>query len=166
MLEIKDGKALVVSKYDIDCQPYERAYTGATWETCSLRGWLNDEFLNTAFAKTEQAMIPTVMVSADKNPEYDTNPGNATQDKVVLLSIDEVNRYYDSARCCEATAYAEAQGAYEYSFCCWWWLRSPGSDRYSAAGVDVGGFFDYGGDGVYNGDVAVRPAMWIDLTLL
>ena len=111
-------------------------------------------------------MIPTVTVSADKNPEYSTNPGNATQDQVFLLSITEVNKYFssDSARQCKPTDYAVANGASEGSSGnCWWWLRSPGFHQIRAAGVGIGG--GVGEDGIFvdDGDIAVRPALWIDL---
>ncbi len=173
VLDRKDGKALVISKYALDCQQYNTSYTSVTWETCTLRNWLNDDFINTAFSDAEQSCIPTVTVSADRNPEYDTNPGSATKDKVFLLSITEVNKYFgsDSARECEATAYAEAQGADNGN--CWWWLRSPGRDRNLAAGVNRGGDVgEYGSfvgyhrteDGyIFYGSNAVRPALWIDL---
>ncbi len=82
VLEVKDGKALVISKYALDRKPYNASYTDVTWETCTLRKWLNKEFINAAFSADEKAMIPTVTVPADKNPDYSTNPGNATQDQV------------------------------------------------------------------------------------
>lgn len=103
VLEVKDGKALVVSKYALDCQQYNTSYADVTWETCTLRKWLNNAFINAAFSADEKAMIPTVTVSADKNPDYSTNPGNATQDQVFLLSITEVNKHFssDGARQCK-----------------------------------------------------------------
>jgi len=166
VLEVKDGKALVISKYALDCKQYNTSYTDVTWETCTLRRWLNNDFINAAFSADEKAMIPTVMVSADKNPEYSTNPGNATQDQVFLLSITEANKYFssDSARQCEPTDFAVADGAWESdSGNCWWWLRSPGYDQYSAASAhDVGDVHDYG-NYVSRDNLAVRPALWIDL---
>lgn len=167
VLEVKDGKALVISKYALDGQQYNTSHTDFTWETCTLRKWLNNDFLGAAFSADEKSMIPTVTVSADKNPDYSTNPGNTTQDQVFLLSITEANKYFssDSARQCKPTEYAVAGGAYADSSNgnCWWWLRSPGYYQDSAAIVtndgDVleGGYIvDYG----YNG---VRPALWIDL---
>ncbi len=166
VLDIKDGKALVISKNALDSQQYNTSYTDVTWETCTLRTWLNETFLSTAFTDAEKSAISTVTVSADKNPEYSTNPGNATQDKVFLLSITEVNKYFssDSARQCEATAYADAQGAYVAdNGNSWWWLRSPGDYQRSAAFVDdVGDALEFG-YGVYNCNFAVRPALWIDL---
>ncbi len=166
VLDKKDGKALVISKYALDCQPYNTSYTDVTWETCSLRKWLNGTFLSTAFSENEKEMIPTVTVSADKNPEYSTNPGNATQDKVFLLSITEVNKYFssDSARRCKATAYADALGAYVAgNGNCWWWLRSPGHLQGTAAYVNYGGNVYGDGNGVNRSDSAVRPALWIDI---
>ena len=110
VLEIKDGKALVISKYALDCKQYH--HTDVTWETSTLRKWLNNDFLNSAFSADEKAMIPTVTVSADKNPGYSTNPGKATQDQVFLLSVPDANKYFssDSARQCKPTDYAVANG--------------------------------------------------------
>ena len=165
VLEVKDGKALVISKYALDCKQYNTSYTGATWETCTLRKWLNNDFINSTFSAEESAMIPTVTVSADKNPEYSTNPGKATHDQVFLLSITEVNKYFgsDSARQCKPTDYAVANGTWKSdNGLCWWWLRSPGSIRSSAAIVDRDGDVNEGGNRVINADDAVRPALWID----
>ena len=178
VLEVKDGKALVISKYALDCKKYNTSDTDVTWETCTLRKWLNNDFINAAFSAEEKAIIPTVTVSADKNPDYNTNPGNATQDQVFLLSITEFNKYFssDSARQCKPTDYAVANGADVNSSNgnCWWWLRSPGVLQKDAAcvlddgdvlergrGVDNGVIYVLGGY-VYDG--AVRPALWIDLT--
>ena len=167
VLEIKDGKALVISKYALDCKQYNTSHTDVTWETSTLRKWLNNDFLNSAFSADEKAMIPTVTVSADKNPYYSTNPGNATQDQVFLLSIPEANTYFnsDNARQCEPTDYAVANGAYDSSDNgnCSWWLRSPGYNQNYAAGVysddDVDEYGFYVSYGIY----AVRPALWIDI---
>ena len=166
VLEVKDGKALVISKYALDCKQYNTSYTDVTWETCTLRKWLNNDFINAAFSADEKAMIPTVTVSADKNPDYNTNPGNATQDQVFLLSITEANKYFssDSARECKPTDYAVASGANSFSGNCLWWLRSPGYDRIDAAYVlNDGTIPKYGG--IVDADsAAVRPALWIDLS--
>ena len=160
----KEGtKILVISKEALDCKPY----TGFTWETCTLRKWLNNDFLGSAFSANEKAMIPTVTVSADKNPDYNTDPGNATQDQVFLLSITEADKYFrtDKARRCKPTDYAVANGAYVYSDNgnCRWWLRSPGDSQVDAAGVHDDGDVYEGGDYVSHDSNAVRPALWIDL---
>lgn len=167
VLEVKDGKALVVSKYALDCKQYNTSNTNVTWETCTLRKWLNTDFINSAFSSDEKAKIPTVTVSADENPDYSTNPGNATQDQVFLLSITEANKYFgsDSARQCKPTDYAFANGAYVNSVNgnCWWWLRSPGVTQDSAAYVHSSGDVYEPGSDVDIGTSAVRPAMWITM---
>ena len=180
VLDVKDGKALVISKYALDCQKYNSTYTDVTWESCSLRAWLNDDFLNEAFGSKHQELIPSVSVSADKNPECRTNPGNATTDKVFLLSIPEAEKYFatDQGGKCVPTAYAKAQGAFtgdNYNigngcYCtedgettCWWWLRSPGDTRYTAAYVYLSGsVYSFGCNVIYD-NFCVRPAMWISL---
>ncbi|MGN0766843.1 MAG: DUF6273 domain-containing protein, partial [Christensenellales bacterium] len=176
----KEGtKILVISKEALDCKPYNTSCTDVTWETCTLRKWLNNDFINAAFSADERTMIPTVTVSADKNPDYSTNPGNATQDQVFLLSITEVNKYFssDSARQCKPTDYAVANGVANDVWGrgnCWWWLRSPGDGRSNAAGVHRDGDVRESGYGVggviVSGNrlfgfdlIAVRPALWIDL---
>lgn len=170
----KDGMSLLlISKQALDCQQYNTSYTDVTWESCSLRKWMNGTFLNKAFNAEEQAQIQNTTVSADKNPEYNTNPGNATTDKVFLLSINEVEKYFnsDEARKCAPTAYAKAQGAYTSDIyktasgaaTCWWWLRSPGLTQTSAASVfNVGSVYYCGHSVLYDYD-AVRPALWINL---
>ena len=167
VLAKEDNRILIISKYALDCRPYNTSYSDDTWETCTLRKWLNNNFINSAFTADEKAMIPTVTVSADKNPNYSTNPGNATQDQVFLLSITEANKYFssDSARQCKATEYAVAGGAYVNSDNgnCWWWLRSPGYTPLSAARVSTVGVVIESGDFVNYDLDAVRPALWIDL---
>ena len=170
----KDGMSLLlISKQALDCQQYNTSYTDVTWESCSLRKWMNGTFLNKAFNAEEQAQIQNTTVSADKNPEYNTNPGNATTDKVFLLSINEVEKYFnsDEARKCAPTAYAKAQGAYTSDIyktasgaaTCWWWLRSPGTGQSLAAYVSIGGSVSCSGYSVNYAYDAVRPALWINL---
>ncbi len=129
--------------------------------------------MNNAFSAQEQALIQSTTVSADKNPDYSTAPGNAITDKVFLLSITEAKKYFDSdeARRCAPTAYAIAQGAWandsyktaDGDAVCWWWLRSPGTYQYDAACVGVGGAVYLLGDYVDLGDGCVRPTIWVSI---
>ena len=172
VLDTQDNKILVISKYGLDAKPYNKKYVDITWEKCTLRSWLNDDFYNAAFNADEKKAIVQTEVSADKNPEYSTNPGNDTTDNVFLLSINEANKYFSSAsaRQCAATDYAIEQGAYTNSdykvdggFSCWWWLRSPGSNRSRAASVHHGGSVSHYDRNVNHAFVCVRPALWINL---
>ena len=149
------------------CKKYHKDYKSITWEECTLRTWLNGSFLNAAFSAEEQKQILTTIVSADENPSYSTNPGNNTSDKIFLLSITEVNKYFSSdyARQCKPTAYAKEQGCYiEFSNeNCWWLLRSPGDNQFFAAYVFFDGSVNTAGNYVADSSSAIRPALWIDL---
>ncbi|MBO7183992.1 MAG: TIR domain-containing protein [Bacteroidales bacterium] len=164
VLEIKNGKALVVSKYALEQRTYNTTKEHVNWSTCSLRQWLNNDFLNTAFSDKEKALLSTTTVTADRNPSYNTSPGSSTQDKVFLLSITEANKYFTSntARIGYATPYATKTDL-TYRTCAWW-LRTPGSQQHYAAYVNVSGAIQNGGYAVISPVTCVRPAMWIDLS--
>lgn len=177
----RDGnKALLISRYGLDAQPYNTDHTSVTWETCTLRTWLNVTFYNKAFSSDEQAAILTTSVDNGKNQGYSkwsTSGGNNTEDKVFLLSYAEANKYfgvtYDNISNTKSrvapTAYAIAQGACASSSnktadstdAGWWWLRSPGFYQSSAAYVLGYGLFR--GDDVIRVSGSVRPALWVNL---
>lgn len=158
----EETKILVISKYALDSQPYSNAVNATTWTGCTLRKWLNNDFFNSAFSESEKARISAVTVSADENPKYTTNPGNATRDKVFLLSIAEADKYLSGSIIkCEPTNYAVTNGISKDD--CMWWLRSPGEDQKKAAYVGSGGDVEAAGKYVNCGGIAVRPALWIDL---
>ena len=165
VLDKKDGKALLISKYGLDCQPYNTSYTAVTWETCTLRSWLNSTFYRTAFNSTQQALIAETAITNPDNPYCGTDGGNYTTDNVFLLSIDEVNRYFasNSMRMCAATVYAQAQDALSFSGGFNWWLRSPGEDRRHAAFVIGAGSIYLEGAYVHYGIYVVRPTIWVNL---
>ena len=111
-------------------------------------------------------------VSADKNPSYRTDPGNATKDLIFLLSIAEANKYFasDKARMCAPTDYAIQQGAWTMDDitvdgrpACWWWLRSPGNSSNGAAYVYYGGSTGGRGCDVDDSYCAVRPCVRVRL---
>ena len=67
VLKVQDGKALLISKYALDCQPYNLENKEIQWEQCTLRQWLNGTFLNYAFTEAEQNIILTEDVRAGRN---------------------------------------------------------------------------------------------------
>lgn len=166
----RDGsRILVISKYALDCRLYHDTYEPVTWENSSIRKWLNNNFLQTAFADWQQDMIPTVTVYNEDNRRYGTMGGDSTQDQIFLLSISEANRYfrYDSQRLCWPTIYALTNGLWtsDYGYC-YWWLRSPGNTQADAAGVlTTEGNIHEAGNDVNNPENAIRPVMWIELDI-
>lgn len=167
VLKREGAKALLIAEMNLDCQPYNKEQTYVTWEVSTLRAWLNGTFLNEAFKAEEQKAILTTALQNEDNPEYKTDGGNPTQDRVFLLSIAEAETLFrdDASRVGKNTAYADAQGAYTIdSGAGWWWLRSPGSDAVCAGYVRTSGSVPRYGDNVSGGSGAVRPALWLNLT--
>ena len=179
VLEVSNDKALLITKDAIDCKRYNEL-EDITWEECSLRHWLNNEFINQAFSKEEQNKIILTNISNPKNPAFGTRGGNNTQDKIFLLSIDEAEKYFKvknffikwafgnpgEDRKCKVTSYAKQQGAWtsndeECLGNCRWWLRSPGSMQSQAAVVFAVGYIHSGF--VVKDHYAVRPALYINL---
>ena len=173
VLAVENGRALLITDKLIDCVKYNEKRLDVTWETCTLRKWMNNDFISKAFNSNQLAQIVTVTNQNPKNPQYGTKGGNATQDRIFALSIDEANKYFrdDDDSMAAPTGYAKKQGCYVSSDYLlpsgektgWWWLRSPGDHSLSAADVfDVGRIYQ-GGDFVNDLDVAVRPAFWLNL---
>lgn len=53
VLDKVENKILVVSKMGLDAKPYNDENKKVTWENCTLRTWLNEDFLNEAFDEKE-----------------------------------------------------------------------------------------------------------------
>lgn len=159
VLDKEDGKIFVLSRYILEFDKYHKKDEAVTWETSSIRSWLNTEFLYDAFEDSERAIIPIVDVENDNNWSYGTNGGEPTRDKVFLLSFDEVKNYlpYSSERICAATDYVLGKDGFEA-----WWLRTPGYDSYRASEILYDGYINDYSDPVY-WERGVRPAMWINI---
>ena len=115
-----------------------------------------------AFSPVEQALLRDTKVTADKNPNYDTEPGNDTEDKVYLLSVEEAVKYFatDDDRICQPTQLALKNGAtHANGGSGWWWLRSPGSDQRLAASIHYDGSVFYGGNFVEAESLVIRPVI-------
>ena len=172
VLASENNKLLLLSKNAISCQPFNTAAGDVTWETSSLRTWMNETFVNEAFNPDEVDRIAVTLVSADSNDAYNVSSGSSTEDRVFALSIKEAAKYFanDAARMCVPTVHANSEGTYtddqhsvEGEPSCWWWLRSPGSSNAVAADVRPSGeIFAEGGEAeILN--VGARPAMWVQI---
>lgn len=162
----KEGsKVLLISKYALEYKQYNTYAEDVTWKNCSLRKWLNDDFLNTAFSDEEKAIIPAFNVETETNSKYSTGSGKSTQDRVFLLSTAEAEEYLSSMSC-EATDYAIANcsDSISHAKICRWWLRSPGftEDRaaYCSSFTDA---IDFYGRDATDSVIAVRPVICIDI---
>ena len=167
VLEKSEKEMLLLSRYALDAQPYNKILEKTTWAECSLRKWLNEDLYNEAFDAEDRRRIPKKPVVAHKNPKWETDPGSRTIDRLFLLSIPEVTEYFheDVERMCQPTTYALERGAWldEDRGTTVWWLRSPGHDCYDAAYVLNVGSVRGLGDFVDDDLVGVRPALWLIL---
>lgn len=163
----KSGKrALLVSRYALAARYYHNGSAYPTWANSNIRGWLNFNFWWDAFTEQEQSLIVRTKLS---NPSYEgTEGGPDTWDRVFLLSRGEAATYFTGSedRLVKPTLYALAMGAgtADENGCCWWWLRTPGAYSYDAGTVYAIGGIDHTGANVKNATIAVRPAIWVELS--
>jgi len=159
----------LISKYGLDCKEYQEYgendyFIKVTWESSTLRTWLNEEFYQKTFNKIEQEQIKETLVKAEQSPKYNTDPGNDTRDKIFLLNIQEAEKYFDSddARICFPTKYAVTNGRLYHSGACCWWLRSPGYSDYLSSAIYLNGSICWNrGTGEIR--TVVRPALRLNL---
>ena len=163
VLAREDEKLLLLSRYALDCMPFNGSDGLTAWDYSSILPWLNDTFYTSAFSAPEKTAVLVSRVEADRNTLFDTYPGKATDSRVFLLSIADVDTYFrnEEARCCFPTAYAVAQGTKTAeSGTCMWWLRTPGYDGSAAARVLADGTVSFIGQPAQR-TLGVRPAIWV-----
>ncbi len=193
VLSVEGDDAFLMADKNLDCQRYNDTYTDVTWETCTMRSWLNgygaesnkdgkdysgNNFLDNAFSADEQSAIRTTNVVNHDNPQYGTEGGNDTTDKVYLLSLDEVeNPSYgfvshnstSATRVAVNTAYTAGGGEIRSEYMNsagkvdYWWLRSSGDDSDHASCVRDFGDVDADGNYVFDTNHGVRPALHLNL---
>ena len=166
-----DGhKALLLSKYILDVQPYHSDSADITWENCSLRKWLNSSFLNQLTASSSQEevkndlnIIQNTTLKNNNNNEFDIFGGNDTIDKVFILSFDEQCYYFkDDPNLCKATMtkYSnKLKTDYKNSY----WIRTPGDSQEYVMWCGEDGYTRLNG-GSATSNIGIRPAMWVDVS--
>ena len=159
VLDKQNNNLLLLSFNYIERMEYNETMSNVTWETCTIRSWLNESFLNTAFTYKEQEKIVITTNENLNNPEYGTIGGNKTVDKVFLLSVDEVNKYIINN-----SAFSDSNSIFNKKNSERWWLRSPGKAQTEAVVFRPVGDLDIEGFHVSSADNYIRPALWINNT--
>lgn len=174
----EDGKLLLVSHYGLDNKQYNHEPADLTWEECTLRIWLNQDFYMGHFTDQERAKIALSHLTTEDNVRWGTDGGNDTDDYVFLLSTTELQRYTnepldqaDPQRETQPTAYAVANHAWYSGLegygknSIFWWTRSPGPRKDSVSCVMGDGVVMDGNQSCYvsQDHFSVRPALWLDL---
>lgn len=143
VLNRNGNDAFLLADVALDDQEYNTDYEDVTWETSSMRSWLNGygesvnqpgtdyskkNFINSAFTSTQRNAIKTTNVVNNNNIDYGTAGGKNTSDKVFLLSESEVyntataasygfvkdSETYDEARRSRCSTYAFEMGTWRY----------------------------------------------------
>ncbi|MDR1704730.1 MAG: DUF6273 domain-containing protein [Clostridiales bacterium] len=179
VLSVENNKALLISERILEKRPYNVEWKDITWENCTLRKYLNGEFLNKLGAV--KSAIAETRNANPNNTWYGAAGGNATTDKVFLLSLYELVKYFgDSGDLANKRRkdnsgdvdingwsvndqYNSARMSKYGNEASWWWLRSPGFYGDTAARVYTDGAVYVSGRDVNNGTGGVRPALWLNL---
>lgn len=186
--DAQGNKALLISQYCLTTRVFsDHDGDDVTWETCTLRQWLNESFLSAAFTTEEQKAILTTEVDNSASQgcrEWNQDGSNNTRDQVFILSYREANQYYgtqlglvtksprasltpyaastdegmENLKMSEDNKTADGEPAAR------WWLRSPGEHGDSWWSImDIASDGMPMQDGALNFTIAVRPVFWLDL---
>ena len=155
VIDIKDNRieAICLSCEDsLNYQPYNKELVPVTWKTCTLRRFLNEEFLVSAFSEEECNRIIKTNVISEDNSKFGTSGGESTYDKVFILSEGEATHLIHD------DFHRNING---------WWLRTPGYQSLSASfyrnGVDVIGIeVNKKGNIGASAGPGTRPVIWIE----
>lgn len=93
ILDKQEDKVLCIKKKPISNIVYNINDSEVTWETSQLRNYLNSEYIKDKFCEEEIAKIELTDVTTTDNTKYKTKGGNLTQDKLYILSLEEVVKY-------------------------------------------------------------------------
>lgn len=173
VLDKEDDKLLLITDYVIDVKDYHNTKSLVSWENCSLRKWLNEDFKNTALTEEQKNILVTTTLTTDCSG-FDTARAkkycSTTEDEIFILSSNELNKYFKNNKNSLAypTEYAISKNIKKVNTCWYWcrnleiWMSMSGGDYCQG---DLRGASDIGstnsGD---NTNYGVRPAMWIDIS--
>ena len=179
-------RLLLVSANVLEKKEYNNVYGETSWEKCTLRKWLNEDFYNAAFNDEEKTIIT----------DYVTIPGDEglgtadITDKVFCLSREEAESYIGAPEgsagnrlCAPVTSHAINSGVWyidaeyyelfgfkarefseEMIGCGNWWLRSNGKDASRIMDVGASGIIRTTGHEAASDADGVRPAIYISIS--
>jgi len=184
VLDIQSNAALIITEEIIETRPYHDVYTDITWADCALRKYLNGEFYDKFNAADQSRIMPVLNKNLD-NQWYGAKGGEDTEDKIFLLSLEEVTCKYFGDSSANLLNRSKSQrywfqkkdennskrsANYIGGGGWWWWLRSPGRVNLKAVYIWGNGNIGIQGNNVLKGNVGdlyplggVRPALWLKL---
>ncbi len=179
VLDVADDKALLLSDRALESMCFKECSLKAedvasflanlkqemNWSASDLRRWLNGDFWDICFNQKEQSLIAS--------SHHMSGLGEETEDRLFLLSQDEVEKYFPERedRLTEITMHIimkKYPGVHDLKKLAKkadlilknWWLRTSGS-----LGVHyVAGFNNKVCCGIEHESNLVRPALWLCLS--
>lgn len=163
VLNEDEEKLFVVSKKAILSRRFDK--NGRKWNDSEIRQWLNTDFINEAFSHYEQPSIiktdvTTTFVTEEPCAGYECADIH-TQDKIFLLSAEEVERYFPEkvSRIQEKSDLASYTLEEDRKHTNAWWLRNTGG--FSGAALLVLEDGNFCGDASTQNIEGIHPAMYI-----
>lgn len=149
----------------IECLPFNEDGE-SSWEDCTLREWLNNDFFEEAFTKSEKKSI------IDTSYSMYTGDARWLTDKVFLPEYLKYRMNPQDATC-EPTDHTEDLGIQMENGSCKFWTRDVNLMRSAGGGTAVGSFVmclgtksnnsGHGPDGLFTAeDVGVRPVISVE----
>jgi len=149
----------------IECLPFNEDGE-SSWEDCTLREWLNNDFFEEAFTKSEKKSI------IDTSYSMYTGDARWLTDKVFLPEYLKYRMNPQDATC-EPTDHTEDLGIQMENGSCKFWTRDVNLMRSAGGGTSVGSFVfclgtkrnnsGHGPDGLFSAeDVGVRPVISVE----
>lgn len=187
VLAKESHRMLLVTKDIVEQRSYHHK-GDVTWENSEVRSYLNDTFYH-SFAPQNKAKILTTEILTTDNPWYKVTGGKKTQDRIFLLSLEEVVCHYfgDSSKNLiqkspkqrywfqKKDPNNDKRRAFYDNYIWWWWLRTPGRDLQRAiyihgdgnVGIQGNKTTHYSSKTIHpvTGDNSggLRPALWLSL---
>ena len=174
VLEKKDGKALVISKYVFDCQAYHSSFYKVRWNDTAICKWLNGEYADRYFTDTEKERIRPVYIDRDATLFMEKEE-NTVENRLFFLSVEEAARLMrtDEERKARITAFGKRKIMWAtFDVYAHWWLRSLTQDKIGAGATHVrldgviqlhGGYILSNSYDEFYDHFGVRPAMYLNL---
>jgi len=170
VLEVRDGKALLLSKHVLECLWFHPRETALNWKSSGVREFLDGDFTSRAFTREEAAKIVPTEVGMGGSVHAGDGEKEGASSGVFILSIEELRAYLgEDGLKAAPTAYAEAlsgsmknlpvkDGGASY------WVRNFGKRTKFAGFVSWNGEYDeYGAAWNTYANRGLRPAMWVQV---
>lgn len=173
----QDNRLLLLSQRCLDWEFFDGSGTlfspcpAAAWEFSYAREYLSQKCFPRWFSPAQQAVIAPVRLKNEANPLTDCPDAAETEDRLFLLSREEILRLEDQlphsdwlpAALLMADRNLSGEGIEMYRQPCCWWLRTCGQEDGDVAAVEEDGSVDLVGKDSGCDEVGLRPAIWLDL---